>query len=76
MGKEKSFLKVLLNISMLRKEGGRRDTGRDRERKEKEKGGSGRQERKERLNPWQIDGEIVETVSDFIFSGLQNHCRW
>ena len=51
MGKEKSFLKVLLNISMLRKEGGRRDTGRDRERKENEKGGGGRQERKERLNP-------------------------
>ena len=24
---------------------------------------------------WQIDGETVETVSDFIF-GLQNHCRW
>ena len=25
---------------------------------------------------WQIDGEIVETVSGFIFFGLQNHCRW
>ena len=25
---------------------------------------------------WQIDGETVETVSDFIFFGLQNHCRW
>ena len=25
---------------------------------------------------WQIDGETVETVSDFIFWGLQNHCRW
>ena len=24
----------------------------------------------------QIDGEIVETVTDFIFGGLQNHCRW
>ena len=24
---------------------------------------------------WEIDGETVETVSDFI-SGLQNHCRW
>ena len=23
---------------------------------------------------WQIDGETVETVSDFIFGGLQNHC--
>ena len=25
---------------------------------------------------WQIDGETVETVSDFIWGGLQNHCRW
>ena len=25
---------------------------------------------------WVIDGETVETVSDFIFWGLQNHCRW
>ena len=25
---------------------------------------------------WQIDGETVETVSDFIFGELQNHCRW
>ena len=24
----------------------------------------------------QIDGETVETVSEFIFGGLQNHCRW
>ena len=24
---------------------------------------------------WQVDGETVETVSDFIFGGLQNHCR-
>ena len=23
-----------------------------------------------------IDGETVETVSDCIFLGLQNHCRW
>ena len=23
----------------------------------------------------EIDGETVETVSDFIFGGLQNHCR-
>ena len=23
-----------------------------------------------------VDGEIVETVVDFIFSRLQNHCRW
>ena len=28
------------------------------------------------INSWQIDGETVETVSDFIFWGLQNHCRW
>ena len=25
---------------------------------------------------WEIDGETVETVSDFILGGLQNHCRW
>ena len=24
---------------------------------------------------WQIDGETMETVRDFIFE-LQNHCRW
>ena len=24
---------------------------------------------------WQIDRETMETVRDFIFSGLQNHCR-
>ena len=24
---------------------------------------------------WEIDGETVETVSDY-FGGLQNHCRW
>ena len=24
---------------------------------------------------WQIDGEIMETVTDFILGGLQNHCR-
>ena len=24
----------------------------------------------------QIDGETVETVADFIFGGLHNHCRW
>ena len=24
----------------------------------------------------QIDGETVETVADFIFFWLQNHCRW
>ena len=25
---------------------------------------------------WEIDGETVETVADFIWGGLQNHCRW
>ena len=25
---------------------------------------------------WEIDGETVETGSDFIFGGLQNHFRW
>ena len=24
----------------------------------------------------EIDGETVETVADFIFFGLQSHCRW
>ena len=24
----------------------------------------------------QIGGETVETGRDFIFGGLQNHCRW
>ena len=28
------------------------------------------------ITSWKIDGETVETVSDFIFWGLQNHCRW
>ena len=28
------------------------------------------------ITPWETDGETVETVSDFIFGGLQNHCRW
>ena len=27
------------------------------------------------ITPWEIDGETVETVSDY-FYGLQNHCRW
>ena len=27
------------------------------------------------ITSWQIDGETVETVTDF-FLGLQNHCRW
>ena len=25
---------------------------------------------------WEIGGDTVETVRDFIFGGLQNHCRW
>ena len=28
------------------------------------------------ITSWQIDGETMETVTDFIFFGLQNHCRW
>ena len=28
------------------------------------------------ITSWQIDGETVETVSDFIFLGSKNHCRW
>ena len=28
------------------------------------------------ITSWEIDGEKVETVSDFIFGGFQNHCRW
>ena len=28
------------------------------------------------ITSWQIDGGTVETVADFIFGGLQNHCRW
>ena len=28
------------------------------------------------ITSWQIDGETVETVSDFNFGGFQNHCRW
>ena len=28
------------------------------------------------ITSWQIDGETVETVADFTFLGLQNHCRW
>ena len=25
---------------------------------------------------WEIEGETVETVSDFILGGSKNHCRW
>ena len=28
------------------------------------------------ITSWQIDGETMETVGDFILGGLQNHCRW
>ena len=28
------------------------------------------------ITSWQIDGETMETVVDFIFGGFQNHCRW
>ena len=28
------------------------------------------------ITSWEIDGETVETLSNFIFWGLQNHGRW
>ena len=28
------------------------------------------------ITSWEVDGETVEEISDFIFFGLQNHCRW
>ena len=28
------------------------------------------------ITSWQIDGETMETVRDFFFFNLQNHCRW
>ena len=28
------------------------------------------------ITSWKIDGEIMETMRDFIFLGSQNHCRW
>ena len=28
------------------------------------------------ITSWEIDGETVETVRDFILGGLQNYCRW
>ena len=28
------------------------------------------------ITSWQIDGETVETVADFILGGSKNHCRW
>ena len=28
------------------------------------------------ITSWEIHGETVETLSDFIFFGPPNHCRW
>ena len=28
------------------------------------------------ITSWEIDGETVETLPDFILGGLQNHSRW
>ena len=28
------------------------------------------------ITSWQIDGEAMETVTDFILGVLQNYCRW
>ena len=28
------------------------------------------------ITSWQIDGETVDTVADFIFGCSKNHCRW
>jgi len=28
------------------------------------------------ITSWKINGQTVETVADFVFWGLQNHCRW
>ena len=28
------------------------------------------------ITSWEIDGETVETMTDFIFLGSKNHCRW
>ena len=28
------------------------------------------------ITSWQIDGDTMETITDFILGGLQNHCRW
>ena len=27
------------------------------------------------ITSWQIDGEAMEIVTDFLWGGLQNHCR-
>ena len=28
------------------------------------------------ITSWEIDEETMETLSEFILGGLQNHCRW
>ena len=28
------------------------------------------------ITSWEIDGEIMKTVTDFIWGMLQNYCRW
>ena len=28
------------------------------------------------ITSWQIDWETIETVTDFYFGGLKNHCKW
>ena len=28
------------------------------------------------ITSWQIEGETMERVRDFIWGGFQNHCRW
>ena len=28
------------------------------------------------ITSWQINGETVETVTDFTLGGSKNHCRW
>ena len=28
------------------------------------------------INSWQIDGETMETVREFIYLCFKNHCRW
>ena len=28
------------------------------------------------ITAWQINGETLKTVTNFVFLGLQNHCRW
>ena len=28
------------------------------------------------ITSWQTVGKTIETMTDFILGGLQNHCRW